>query len=167
MKKIFLGILMPFALLGSETQIKELKEARYNKELELSELGNKIAEKDKQIQSFRDDAMEFIAKKIKAKKLSKEEAIQEGQDIDDAMNNFYNYFLSISNDTKMLIGFFLRELFKTNQQNEFDQFEMLRFYVIRMINEINLLKSLVEKYEETQQELAQINNILNNIASLE
>lgn len=144
--------LMPFALFadGTETQLKELK---LKKEMELSDLGNKIAEKFEYTESIRQKAISYLNYEIDKKGLSEHEIKEFGKKIDADLIVFRTTLTNV----KTVNGFLGKELFCIEKNEPIEQtFESVRFSLIRVINEYRILKTFVEQYEILEQEHREI-----------
>ena len=162
-KNIFLVILLiPFSLLGNDTdaQIKELKEARFKKEIELSELGKTIAEKQAYIESMYQEGVNFVHAKANEKNLNEQEMKEFAQKTDEELNSFVGTF----NGAKDVKGFLVKELFKKMESEQIkESFEAAKFYLLLINNEYRILKTLIQKYEILEQERREINQKLTDL----
>ena len=172
--KAFLATLLisaTFIVYGQnlDAQIQELKNDRYKKQLELSELGKKIAEKDELLESMWEAANNVALKILEKKRRSSEE--QAVEDHKQAMNTSLENFKKVLDEAiivkKNVKQFFIRELLRedkllTEDRKDFEtkNFVTLKFYVIRNALERDIMRALVEQYEECQQELIEIDQKL-------
>jgi len=170
MHKIILlsALLLPVASYGKSTQarIKELKEVRFQKELELSEIGEKIADKDYLVTSIKKDYSNLLLELMKSKKQecfekkgskepSNEEAETIRKSVTDPIELFLNNLLSAIKEQKKINKVLVKELF-----DESGTFITIRFLLMRIMIETNLLESLVGKCEECGQMLIDIDQEL-------
>ncbi len=145
-----------------ETRIQKLKEAQFQKELELSEIGEMIDKKCDLLTSYKSNAFYYWKhlqeKKInelqEKNKLSKEDCEKAiaGLEIlfEECLKNIGTAF-DAAKDIKRLIQ---NELFDTNG------FENLRLALLRVVFEQHLIEKLIVKYEACIQELIIINKEL-------
>jgi hypothetical protein len=162
MKKLILFSLLVTSVItnyAADQKVQQLKEARFQKELELSDLGAKIAEKEDLLRSIYLKADEFVAELIQEKKMEG----QEKEAFLKELNAFYDNFgeiidkkLATRTDVKQWL---VQELLK-GKNRSFEDFETLKLHVIRNILERNLLKTLLEHYEACLQELIEIDREL-------
>ena len=156
-KSLILSIfLIPFALFGNctKTQLIELK---FKKEMELSDLGKAIAEKYRYCQSIRQDAINILNKEAYKKGLGEQEITEFGKMVDQELDSF----VAQLNNVKNVNGFLTKELFKKSEDNQLDEdFEAVKFFLIIIINEYRIIKTLIQKYEVLEQERREINQKL-------
>ena len=140
-------------------KIRQLQEICLQKKYKLSELGTKIAEKQKLIEDTFHDAALFLPELISSLNLDgeeKEDFIKKYVALLENFGSKLDHAISIKKDVK---GFLIKELF--NEKRKFPQdFDRAKFGVIRWIIERDLLKKLVENYEECLQELIEIDQEL-------
>jgi len=156
---LFTALLMPLTLLSNdtETQIKELK---FNKEIELSVLGETISEKYAYIECIRQEAISILRNMAKKKQLNEKETKEFGESIDKDLVAFVKKI----NGAKSIDGFLVKELFKTTENDPIeDDFEAVKFFIVRIINEYRILKTLVQKYEVLEQKHGEIGQKLSDI----
>jgi hypothetical protein len=158
-KKIILHVCL-LSVIGAncaqnEAQIKELKERRFKLELELSDLGKMITEKDELLQSIHPSMIDLIVKKIRDNNIDKDQ-VRELVEKNDAENlKFITALEEVFLSKKNIQQFLLKELF-----DEEAPFKSLKFYLIRFVLERDLLKMLVERYGDLQQNLFEIDQKL-------
>jgi hypothetical protein len=144
-------------------QIQELKDYRFKKELELSDLGKMISEKDELFQSMWQAANNFSLKLINEKKKSLNLNEQEVKEFTQALNTSLANFGEALNEAiiikKNVKQFFVKELLD-ERNRESKGLETLKFHIIRNSLEFQLLRTLIERYEEGHQELIEINSKL-------
>lgn len=169
-------LLMPYAIIADNSvdiRIEQLEEKSFQKELELSRLGDVITEKCKFLSSFVSDSKDLFKsllseevnklEKKNGKTVSKEEV--EGQlsnELNDATRDFFCTFVNAAEGNKSIKG----ELVKLFQLDETDiagDLGLLKFRLIRYMFERGLLVDLVQKYENCLQELIEINIKLENL----
>lgn len=142
-----------------EQKIQQLREKRYQKELELSELGAKISEKQDLLASMWSKTNDFVLEMAEKKKLSEQEVEAFLKEINDSADSFETYIehvLAAREDVKQK---FVKTLLKTENRS-LEDFEAAKFYVIRNILEHNLLKVLLESFEASLQEMIEIDREL-------
>ena len=149
---------LPFALVSyhpsSEMRIKELKELHFQKQLQLSDIGKMIADRDEFIRSSK-EILSPVFSSIKNKKIdalvkkngkvSQEEINKIEEEIENS-NDFFlkKYYESDHKDIKEVL---MTELFDQESINtSFTSFESLRFTLLRIIMEHSFLLNLTEKY---------------------
>ena len=180
-KSIFLSILLvPIAAVCNDARdkcIQQLEEQLFQKELELSNLGKMIEERDDYLASFGIDSkaiaklMEKEVQKWKEKNPGKP-FTEEARDqikaliIHPAYEFSVAFFAACNNgvDIKdMLTG----GLFRYNESDDAKEFESLKFYFIRCSIEQELLAALVKQYEKCIQDLldisVEIESLQNNV----
>jgi hypothetical protein len=146
-----------------DMQIRELKEAQFQKELALSDLGKIISEKDELFQSMWQAANNFSLKLINEKKKSLNLNEQEVKEFTEELNTSLANFGEALNEAiifkKNVKQFFVKELLD-ERSRESKALETLKFHIIRNSLEFQLLRTLIERYEEGHQELIEINSKL-------
>lgn len=148
---------MPFVLFGNSTET-QLKELKFKKEMELSDLGKTIAEKYMYMQSMRQQAINILNKEIVKKDLNEQEAKEFGRKVDEELDAFVVRLNKIKN----VNGFLIKELFKKSDDNQVEEdFEAVKFFLMIIINEYRILKTLIQKYEVFEQERREIDQKLN------
>jgi hypothetical protein len=152
-----------------DTQIRELKEAKFQKELGLSDLGKIISEKDELFQSMWQAANNFSLKLISEKKKSLNLNDREVEDFTQALNTSLANFGEALNEAiifkKNVKQFFVKELLD-ERGAESKALETLKFHIIRNSLEFQLLRTLIERYEEGHQELIEINSKIADLQKL-
>lgn len=174
-KSILLSaLLLPIASYGrnTEVRIKELKEAQFQKGLELSNLGKMIAERDELIRTGRKDLENIFPefKKYRAlaleknnKKLTEKEIAKVGENIQISLGKFVEQFDTAIKEKASMKQFLTQELFDQENPTSTMAFESLRFIVIRTIFERMLLEILVGKHATCAEELIKINQELSDL----
>ena len=157
-KSLLISLTMPFFMCannGVDDRIKELNDLRFQKELELSELGAKIAEKQKLIEEMYHDECSLFTEKVESSKL-------EGQDLENfiqawhtASKEFESLLNQAINTKKVVKGFLLRELISGEKFCPND-FNASKFWILRGTCEHDLLEMLIMRYEVGLQELIEI-----------
>lgn len=142
-----------------DAQIRELKNSRFEKQLELSDLGKRIAEKDELLHSIALGARNFFTELIKKKELNEQEAKEFGRALNTSLENFEKALDEAIIVKKNVKQFFVKELLKENNK-KVEDFETFKFAIIRITLERNLMKTFVEQYEDCQQELIEIDQKL-------
>ncbi len=160
---IFLASL-PFATHAENVEIKrqELKIARFKKMQQLSELAKMIDEKDELLHSIVQNGGSFLSQLAADKNLNEQETKDFIQETASSLDNFGETVDEAIKITKNVKKFFVKELFKGDNRRLTD-FEALKFLVIRSALERDFLKTLVEQYEEYQQELIEIDQKLEDL----
>jgi hypothetical protein len=139
-----------------EQQIQQLKEKRYQKELELSGLGGKISEKEELLRALWQKANEFVNDLMQEKKLTGEESEDFLKNVNREIATFEEYIglvIKAKKDSKKNL---IEELVKGDDKR-IDDFDTLKFYSIRSHIEWDLLKIFIEEYEVCLRELIKIN----------
>jgi hypothetical protein len=169
-KNIFLSILLvPLTAMGSsttDTQIQQLKKKFLQKELELSDLGAMIEEKNELLLSFKTDVQYLLGtlrdKKVlqieekTGKLLSQEEKTKLWVELrSDAIDFVYTFCADYENQ-KSITDVLVKGLIHENSDDV--EFESLSFYLIRCAFERPLLIHLIAEYENCLQELRAIEN---------
>jgi hypothetical protein len=177
-KGIILSVLLaPFTIIGNnnvDIRIQELEEKFFQKELELSDLGKMIAEKDELLSSFDSDCQNylrfFINKKIKqleekndGKSLSEEEEKQLANELRKMVNEFLYTFCDACRNKKDIKDMLLEGLFYQDESTGIKEFESFKFYLIRSTFEREITIRLIKKYEHCIQELIVIKAELENL----
>jgi uncharacterized protein YhaN len=140
-----------------EAQIEQLKEKRYQKQLELSELGIKIAEKQELLEDMYDDACSAWTKMLDSLELEdqeREDFIQEKRSSSEEFKKLLKYSLEVKKDVNgLLVGEILDE------EKPFpSDFNFSKFWVLRGRFEYDLLVTFIERYEACLQELIEIDS---------
>lgn len=154
------ALLVPVAVTsyGKESvdpRIKQLKEARYQKELELSELGTKIAEKEELLHLMWEKMDEAIAELAEKKNLKKQEFEVFIKEINDRKRAFEKYIEGAFESKEDIRQQLVVELYDP-ENKQFEYFDRVKFYVVREKLESDLLKTLINSYVERLQELIKI-----------
>jgi hypothetical protein len=137
-----------------EKKIQQLKEKRYQKELELSVLGAKIAEKQELLEDMYDEAERFFEKYLRQEKLENNK-VEDFSRADDAANEDLECRIKKAFIEGKFEGLLIKEFF--NDKDDLDEdLEAERFYIVRHFFERGLLKTLFERYERCVQELIEI-----------
>lgn len=170
---LFCALLVPFSIFSDgniesnnaiEQRIQKLNTERSEMLLRISDLGKNIAEKDEYIQSLQASAIDFFVKVLKKKGFKDAQEIKEfGLVIDAELVNFKKAFDETILLKKNVKGFLVNELFKSNTNEPMEDFETLKFCVIRMITEYKILKIFIKGYEELHQELIEIDQKLDDL----
>ena len=129
----------------------------------VSELGKKIDDKHKYIQSIRADAVNFIFTLFTRKGLKDDDSRKFVEKIDAEDEQFRKAFLDalfVKHDCQ---GFLFKELFQFNIEDQEEEFKIFKFAWARMEIEFAILKNYVQEYEQACMQLAAIHNELNNI----
>jgi hypothetical protein len=138
-----------------DSRIQQLKEARFQKELELSELGAKIAEKQNLLEEMYEDANAHISVILSNLKLEEQASDQYISEINASSERFEELF----SNKESIKGLLLKELIIEEEPFPGD-FEVFKFWKLRGKFEHNLLETYIEKYEVCLQELIEINREL-------
>ena len=162
------ALLVPVAVTsyGQESvdpRIQQLKEARFQKELELSELDAKIVEKKELLTAIFDDTVAMFVERYKPSETSKmtdEERVELGGKIVAEYKEFRNC-LKQAIEEGNIKDFMVKELFDEDTPWNFTEFEAMKFLIVRDFFETNLLKTLVGFYANCFQEIIEIDCELN------
>lgn len=170
-KNIFLSLLLvPLTAMGSttNTRTQQIEKRLLQKELELSNLGALIAEKDKTLASFELEIQDLftmlVDKKAKqledgsGKPLSEEERATLAKKLQTAAIEFVSDFCADYKNQKNMSGILANGLIQVDSNGDFLEFESLRFYLIRCAFERPLLRHLIAEYEHCLEELRAIEN---------
>lgn len=177
-KGIFLGaFLLPVVTMSYgktvEAQIKEIEEAQLKKELEISDLGNLITERDKLLRCMQSECEQFVDefivdKKTKAKIngniLSQESVDTLIKEYVASVNEFstdIEHALNVTYDIKDRL---FNNIFYDDQ--DIKKLESLKFFLVRCTIERALIIKLVKKYQHCLQELALINKQIAHFNSI-
>jgi hypothetical protein len=156
-------VLFPFSVFSYDqnidSKIQELKSAQYKKMRELSKLADKIDKKNQLVHSITSKiSLEISHLAIDKNEQERTNAIEAAYS---SLNAFGKTLLEAINSKKNVKQFFVKELFKNdNSPLDFDKHKLI---VIRAYHEQVFLKILVERYEECQQELIEINQKLSDL----
>lgn len=171
-----LTVLIPITSYTNENsaRIKELEEALFEKQLELSEIGEMIAKRDELLRSFEEGYQDLftslVEKKVTqietnndGKELSKDEKRPIAQELLNSINRYtyavYEAYLGKETIKNMLTD----GLFNQDDLDGCPEFESLKFFLIRCTFERGLVVKLVQKYEACIQELSTINQELDTL----
>ena len=141
-----------------DQKIQQLKETRFQKELELSDLGAKITEKQELLDHLFDLAVKSIRKTCQSLDLDGKEREKFFEQVDVSSKEFEDLLKRVINEKKVN-GFLVKELFD-EQKDVLEKFETVKFCVVRGFFETNLLKELVSRYENCMHELITIDSEL-------
>ncbi|MCX5922210.1 MAG: hypothetical protein NTX86_02690 [Candidatus Dependentiae bacterium] len=172
--------LLPFAIASYgndvKARIQELKVVEFQKERELSDLGEMIAKRDEILRSFHDDSQYLLRELIKRKTAELEVkngvgglSEEEKQRIADESRSFVNDFLfdfCKKCDSNENIENILSEGL-VYQEEGVKSFESLRFFLIRCAFERDFIMRLVKKYEICIQETRLIKQELKDLEKVE
>jgi hypothetical protein len=171
-KNILLAMLLvPLAAIGKNTtaaRIQELDEKIFQKHLELSNLGTAITEKEELLALLKSEMQDryalIIDKKTKeleekngGKSLSPDEGARLYTELRDELQGFYQKLDIAFKNKENITGMLVNGLFQE------DDFQSLRFYLIRYAFEHEILKRLVKKYEILIQEWISIETELEKL----
>jgi hypothetical protein len=171
------ALLAPCAIIGDNSvdiRIQQLEDEYFQKELELSRLGDMIAERDKLLSSLDSESQNLFEslkyKKIKqlekkndGKPLSEIEQNQLSDALQDAVNEFINIFVATCREKKDIKGILSEGLFVRDENAVIPEFESLRFHLIRAGVERDLIILLVKQYEDCIRKLLAIETELENL----
>lgn len=146
-----------------EARIKELEQKYFEKELEISDLGKMIAERDEILRCARQNIgilwdtikrqkADAIARKH-GKDLSEEEFEQVGIIMQASLNEFVKQFVVALGANQEIKGMLTKGLYDQENIDSATSFESARFILTRAILEHMLLEKLVAKYEACVEEL--------------
>lgn len=169
-KNIFLSILVISLTAASnsaaDTHMQQLKKQLLQKELELSNLGSLIAEKDKLLSSFASEIQRLFLilidqrtkqlEESKGQPLSEEEKHTFSKELRDAAVGFVGAFCTDYNNQINIEGMLIKGLIREDNENM--EFESLRFFLLRCAFERPILKYLVVEYENCLQEIRVLEN---------
>ena len=150
-------------------QIQQLKNDCLKKRFELSDLGKTIDDKDTLIRKLDDAidtlALELIREKKKSLNLNEEAVKEFRQTLNASIEKFEKDLDEAIISKKNVKQFFVKEFFNENNRRIKD-FSILKFCLTRNAFELDFLKILIERYEECQQELIEINGKLADLQKL-
>ncbi len=142
--------LMPLSVHADNSE--QMKQLKFNNEVELSELGKAISDKYEYIESIRQKGVAIVRHEINKQDLNDQEAKEYGKSVD----NDLIFFINRLEKSPTINGFLISELFKCKKDEPLEDFEMIKFCVIRIINEYRMLKTLITRYEALEQEHREI-----------
>ena len=145
-----------------DSRIQQLKEVRFQKETELSELGLQIDAKQGVIGDLFASEVYCIKKHYKSRDLSSHEKDELRQQVEKLNELFSDFTYGLISEEQV------REFFKllANSQEIYEGFERLKYLGIRNNIEQKLLKVLTKRYEECLQELIAIGQELEKFDKL-
>lgn len=173
-----IAILLPVTVMSycksAEARIKELKDAQFKKELELSDLGEIITKKDQILNSFDDDSQYLlrllinrkkakIEEKNDGKKLSKEEEKQLAEELRNSVNEFLHVFGAAYKEHRNVADMITNGMFHEDDIKGLKELESLKFFLIKSAFERSLIMKFIDKYKICLQELIKINQELANL----
>lgn len=170
-------LLVPFAIVGNDAadlRIQQLEEKFFQKELELSNLGKMIAERDKLLSSFSLIAHEHISvmlsrevKKAESKNggnpLPEEEENKLKKELLGSADDFLFSFFATCEKQQDISELLTKGLFQENEILNISEFESLKFHFIQCTFERRVIFDLVKKYEDCIRELLAINAEIENL----
>jgi hypothetical protein len=168
--RILLGLLiLPVAYtaggqLPVEERVQQLKDAWYKQAQELTELGAKIIEKNDLIASMQDNIKSILA--LLAGNNSAELDQETCEIFKNETDKFFTKFFHAFRDDINLKGFLVQELmhkkgdFFKGKKAYSGALDRIKFNLIQIIVEANLIVKLLENYEECLQKLAEIESEL-------
>jgi hypothetical protein len=172
-KNIFLSLLLlpiPTYSKSNEIRIQELKEAQFKKEIELSEIGKMITEKDELLASYDEKSQCLLSNLVDRKtalleekngnQLSREEKQHLAEALRNEVNEFLNALYKSYEEQKNAAEVITNEIFHKDNVKGFKELESLKFFLIRCAFEQDLVIKLVYKYAACLQELIKINQEL-------
>lgn len=162
------ALLLPAIIYGknNDTYIKELEEVQFKKELEISELGKMIAERNNDLSSFEEigqNILEYLLAKKIAKlemsgiKLKKNEIDQLAVDLRSSANKFVSDFFVAYEKNENIEIILQKGLLNDENLKILKELESLNFFLVRSAFERILTQKLVKKYAMCIQELSLIN----------
>jgi hypothetical protein len=171
-KGIILGVtlLTPIATatcLGAaavEQKIQQLKEQRYQKELELSDLGEKIAEKQALLKALYIEACTAYNENISDLNLKDQELEKHTNETNEAGNKILTTFESKVRAKELIKGFLLHELID-NEKDIPGDFNAINFWFLRAQLEHDLLEDLIGHYEDCLKELFEIKSEIKTLSN--
>ena len=152
------ALLVPFTIIGSSTvdaRIEQLKNDLQEKQLELSDIEEMIAEKEEQI-----DAMTKRGAKL-VRSISWDDEKKEQQFRQELISFDSEVRLSMSAKNDMQ-GFLAKELLRDHKTDR-EEFKRLKFVVIRIAVEYGALEKLLNGYEQCLQQVHAIEVELENL----
>lgn len=149
-----IALLLPVASYSksNEVRIKELKEAQFQKELEISNVSEMIDKKGEFFSNYKSSALDCLTTIQEKNESSKSE---------DEMENLLDQFIKnigVEFDGSKDI----KQMFKNGLDSKGNN-ESLRVALLRVMLEQRLIQKLIIKYEECAQELIMINQELINL----
>ncbi len=168
-KSMLLSVLLvPFTMICDDTirheRIAKLEEKFFQKELQLSQLGEMISQRDKFLSSFSEEVgslireivcrqIEELEKKNSGNELSQAETDKITAEARSYADDFlYAFFVACENNEN-IDGMLVSGLLKQGEASIMNEFESLRFYLIRSTFERSLRVKLVKKYEDCIKEM--------------
>lgn len=159
---------------STEAHIKELEETQFQKELELSNLGEMIAKRDILLRSFNTEVsdlsfhlqMREIARLEEdngGKELSDEERNQVADSLRKSINEFDISVGAAYENMNIPDGMLSEGLFNKEGSEDIKELQSKRFFQLRCTFERELIIKLVKRYEKCMQELTKINQELTNL----
>jgi hypothetical protein len=153
--------------IATEQRIQELKKVKFEKQLEISNLGKTIAEKTELIVSFKDDTEYLLELLLKQKILTLKKAQSNASITDEQQaqillklqkeaNEFVSTFYQAYEDKKNIKGMLTNACAAPESQKPQESFAPLKFYLVRWAFEHDLFESLIQKYESLIQDLIEI-----------
>lgn len=139
------------SLIHADTK-EDIKQHMFNTEIALSELGKKIAETYERIESIRQKAIAVFQYEIVKKNFNEEQTKECGKELDKELVSFLKRF----SESSPLNGFLTKELFISKEEELFEDFDVIKFCTIQIINEYRILKALLEEYGTLEQEHREI-----------
>lgn len=171
------ALLAPFVIIGNnkvDTRLKQLEAKILQKELELSNIGKMIAEKDELFSSFDSNSQKLlkllIDKRVRqleekngGKSLSNEEKNKVAAEARNNANEFLYTFFDAFKDDKDIDGMLKKGIFKNNEDTGSADFESLKFYLIRHTFEQMITLHLVKQYEDCIKEYRTLMHEFSNL----
>lgn len=167
-KSMLLSVLLvPFTMICDDTirheRIAKLEEKFFQKELQLSQLGEMISQRDKFLSSFSEEVgsliREIVCRQIEeleknsGNELSQAETDKITAEARSYADDFlYAFFVACENNEN-IDGMLVSGLLKQGEASIMNEFESLRFYLIRSTFERSLRVKLVKKYEDCIKEM--------------
>lgn len=160
LNKIFLSaFLVPFVLVSNSNineRIENLKKNLHEKELELSNLGKMIAEKEASIDSIRSAGITVYSS------ISNTLNEQEEKELNEKLDIFEENIIRALNAKNDLKNILITD-FSNNHKNTNNELARIKSVIIRQCVEYHFLKRLFKHYEECLQELIAIEHELNKL----
>jgi hypothetical protein len=147
-------------------KIQQLKEARLQKGFELSDLGTKIAKEQDLIETITYDIGIYLSELTPSSKFTENEQEEFLMKLCESLSLVIHDFEHKVNTQKNINGM-LTKIFFDKKKSCPQDFDKVKFLLVRRLLENNLLRKLIEKYEECLQEFMEIDHELDLLLGLQ
>lgn len=130
---------------GSEAEIKKQQASLYKKELELSKIGQKIANKYELIDKIKQRIQNLMLEKADGKNSAEQEILIKTKLMENSNTCFFKELFNVLSQKKSIEEFFIKE-FLSQDDDASGSCGEFKFLLLRWINEERLMKPLVKKY---------------------